>query len=295
MTKKIKLIDPPTAVRHHNPSVVGTAWDSVNFSCAYDSLFGILYKIWLDNTILRTSQIKHLSPQMDLLIQGFNNVANSAATLEEIRDNVRHTVHSLEPMDFPYGHNNASVEKLAMKMVVDKACGEAVTHCDTCNVSLPGQTVTFSPHLNVVPSANRIPRTLQDWMNNHFNKSTNAPCFKCWESDHVHRNLIRTTTLTDVPLLLFVGFSTNRVSIDQVLKLHCNDRLNVIHLRGIVYYAELHFTSRIITPSGDIYFHDGISTQKSTVFEGNILDLASLHTLHYHNGDAALLAVYSGM
>ncbi|KAJ7221927.1 hypothetical protein C8J57DRAFT_1005365, partial [Mycena rebaudengoi] len=46
MTKKIKLIDPPTAVRHCNPSVVGTAWDSVNFSCAYDSLFGILYNIW---------------------------------------------------------------------------------------------------------------------------------------------------------------------------------------------------------------------------------------------------------
>ncbi|KAI0788943.1 hypothetical protein BC629DRAFT_1273008, partial [Irpex lacteus] len=41
-------------------------------------------------------------------------------------------------------------------------------------------------------------------------------------------------------------------------------------LIGIIYYGNNHFTSRIISNSGDIWYHDGIETQSQCQYEGNI-------------------------
>jgi hypothetical protein len=44
------------------------------------------------------------------------------------------------------------------------------------------------------------------------------------------------------------------------------------HLRGLIYYAAEHFTMRFIARSGMIWYHDGLLTGRSLVYEGTALN-----------------------
>jgi hypothetical protein len=46
-------------------------------------------------------------------------------------------------------------------------------------------------------------------------------------------------------------------------------------LRGVIYHLDDHFTSRIITESGCVWYHDGISTGHQMEDEGNIVNMIS--------------------
>ena len=41
-----------------------------------------------------------------------------------------------------------------------------------------------------------------------------------------------------------------------------------LHLKGLVYHGGYHFTCRIMDESGNIWFHDGITTRRSLTKEG---------------------------
>ena len=43
-----------------------------------------------------------------------------------------------------------------------------------------------------------------------------------------------------------------------------------LHLKGLVYHGGYHFTCRIIDESGNIWFHDGITTGRMSTREGEI-------------------------
>ncbi|KAJ7238411.1 hypothetical protein C8J57DRAFT_1086927 [Mycena rebaudengoi] len=49
VTKK-RLVDPEVAGPGRSP-LHGVRWDSADFSCAYDSLFTIIYNIWAEDTV----------------------------------------------------------------------------------------------------------------------------------------------------------------------------------------------------------------------------------------------------
>ncbi|KAF8228674.1 hypothetical protein L208DRAFT_1224334, partial [Tricholoma matsutake] len=46
-------------------------------------------------------------------------------------------------------------------------------------------------------------------------------------------------------------------------------------LRGVMYYLDAHFTSCIITESGHVWYHDGISTGHQMESEGSITNMIS--------------------
>jgi hypothetical protein len=41
-----------------------------------------------------------------------------------------------------------------------------------------------------------------------------------------------------------------------------------LHLKGLVYHSGYHFTCRIIDESGNIWFHDGMTTGRIPIKEG---------------------------
>ncbi|KAJ7288832.1 hypothetical protein C8J57DRAFT_1047192, partial [Mycena rebaudengoi] len=43
-----------------------------------------------------------------------------------------------------------------------------------------------------------------------------------------------------------------------------------LSLRGVIYHGGNHYVAWIFSKAGDIWFHDGISTGRNTVYEGNI-------------------------
>ncbi|KAF8223954.1 hypothetical protein L208DRAFT_1126002, partial [Tricholoma matsutake] len=67
--------------------------------------------------------------------------------------------------------------------------------------------------------------------------------------------------------LLAVDTSHCLPSLDSVLVVDINNHQCRYILHGIIYYAADHFTARIVMKDGMVWFHNGIFTGSSLVYE----------------------------
>ena len=71
-----------------------------------------------------------------------------------------------------------------------------------------------------------------------------------------------------------------------------NNSTTLLYLKGIVYYGEYHFTSRIITKDGKIWFNDGIETGGKSIEEGHLSTMTD-ENLRKCKGKDLVLTVYA--
>ncbi|KAJ7264715.1 hypothetical protein C8J57DRAFT_1069882, partial [Mycena rebaudengoi] len=270
--------------------------DSTDYSCAYDSVFGVLYSLWLDNTAIRSRQFTDLSAELAILVNGFRETLAGISSLETVRDAVRKMVHLRQPSSFPYGPNYASVDLLSQYILPDSSCGRATTICTRCNYRQQGSITTLGHHLTVSPSTSLARSdsfiSLRMWFNEHFPKQVHR-CPSCFADDKMTAKMLRATVVSAVPSILFLFISNVKIHLDPFIQFVCNGSSVRLYLRGLVYHSNAHFTSRIISVQGDIWFHDGIVTRNSSVYDGNIRDLPSLAGLHHRNSHNLVLAMYA--
>ena len=90
-------------------------------------------------------------------------------------------------------------------------------------------------------------------------------------------NIRHTTFVQTPPILAFdlsCGSDLSITSIDPVVFISCeNSRIHYV-LRGVIYFYNNHFTERVVTSTGMIWYHDGIFTGRSLVYESQ--NLASI-------------------
>ena len=109
-SKKLCLFQPSTYDSNHYLISQGMIWS--NNSCAYDSIFTILFSIWCDNKNLWNYNFHRMNnPFTIALSNGFNDVDNDIKTLETIRDDVRRNLHEFFPQTMAFG-NFTSVENV---------------------------------------------------------------------------------------------------------------------------------------------------------------------------------------
>ncbi|KAF8867601.1 hypothetical protein BD779DRAFT_1464052, partial [Infundibulicybe gibba] len=61
-------------------------------------------------------------------------------------------------------------------------------------------------------------------------------------------------------------------------------------LRGVIYHGNDHFTARIITREGDIWYHDGMLTGSELIPDGTLASRVDLTTCRSR---VAIVAVYA--
>lgn len=76
------------------------------------------------------------------------------------------------------------------------------------------------------------------------------------------------------------------------MKVHIEGSSVVFTLRGIIYFGGYHFTSRIMTSDGQIWFHDGILTGDRSQAIGKTSDFTNSELLEC-NGKDAIIALYA--
>jgi hypothetical protein len=80
--------------------------------------------------------------------------------------------------------------------------------------------------------------------------------------------------LASPPLLAFDISNGSTLTLDPVVWILCdNSRIRYV-LRGVIYFSNEHFTERVVTSTGMIWYHDGIFTGPSLVYESQ--DLTSI-------------------
>ncbi|KAJ7281249.1 hypothetical protein C8J57DRAFT_1056666, partial [Mycena rebaudengoi] len=269
--------------------LTGLVWDNNNFSCAYDSFFTVLWSLWQEAPVVHTPALSELSSEMSVLVRGFDQVLRGLQSLESVRDDVRTLLHATSPRLFPMGHQYASVSDVAASMLSRHTYGSATVCCELCGYQLEGVIGTFFLHLTM---GCNVVSTVKSWLQSHLQKRVQY-CPRCLAEDNINLRMLRTTTVDSVPPLLFLSIpSTSVYSLDPILDIVSGSRPVRMSLRGVIYLGGNHFTARLISGNGDVRFHDGITTGRRTVYEGNLNNSDFICDLQKAGSMKAVAAVY---
>ena len=101
---------------------------------------------------------------------------------------------------------------------------------------------------------------------------------------------ISPATLISTPLKLLIleyPYTTTKTSHKIKIKV-----TTLLYLKEIVYYGENHFTSRIISKDGKIWFNDRITTGVKGIEEGHLYEMTDKN-LRKCKGKDFVLAIYA--
>ena len=280
--KKVKFChltnDPSEPIGLNIP--LGTRWQ--NNSCAYDAVITLLFNIWRGDAVSETDSWSELQCELlDSLTQSFHKhediqVASASIrtfSLEQIRDFFRRRLARFSAAEFAFGRY-ASVHSITEQIL--KTC-EPVTasnlYCpNSHNVERnPSTTSNCEIIISGGPS-------LQDCVDD-FSVETASRCSTC------NTYLSRVTTFIQTPPLLAFDLGNDAPFLDPVLWISSQNTRARYSLRGIIYFENNHFTERVITNTGMVWFHDGMFTGRSLLYENNNLTAIGR--------DHAVMAFYS--
>jgi hypothetical protein len=264
-------------------SPIGLVWDSQNYSCAYDSLFTILYHIWNSDTDRWDEFFDDTSKPLFMLQNGFEMFNSGEITIEEVRDNVRYYLHGQNANLFPNGQVGMNITDLAdlLCQTTEPIC-ESNYDCIECDISIEARN-KFSYYLNLQRSDLNISNTdsIVSILKRLLHLPTSKRCANC------NNILYRNSNFLSAPDLLILHIPYADVKINTSFKF-LNKSYN---LRGVVYYGSNHYTSCIVSENKSVWYHDGIQTGKDMTFEGTLLSKKS-KKWNIYNDKNAVLFVY---
>jgi Helitron helicase-like domain at N-terminus/PIF1-like helicase len=240
---------------------LGLKWDGKHYSCGYDSFFTIIYNIWKDNVSESSPCFSNCSNLMDVLCAKFVDVNQGTLTFEGARDHVRILLHSYDRHEFPMGKRGMSVTSLVDKLMGGRTFGSVRSACENCGsvnyLALKGKHVLTSNGTEGIDVGSLLGAA-------DYQKLT---CTECMSIASVSR----TAYLDEIPSV--IALETQARPSVQFRLSHSLGAINY-RLKGLIYWGEFHFVSRIIDNNGQVWFHDGMTTGSSCEWE-RTLDLSS--------------------
>jgi len=221
---------------------------------------------------------------LGVLSEGFKLVLEGHASLEDIRDSIRVQLHDLDPIKFPMGQRGASVGDLASTMLQsDRTLTESHRVCSNCGYT-EAKVPYHMKHI-LIPTNNSGTASTLTWVSD-LCKSTNRICPDCSST------MVKKIDYIESPRLLVLEYPNTNINTSHEVRLVIDDETTVLHLRGIVYHGENHFTSRIISPEGNTWYHDGMTTRNTTVVDTH-LNSSTYANLKTCQGKRLVLAIYA--
>jgi len=261
----------------------GITWDEDNYSCAYDALLTILFSLWSENPSKWKKRFHKTNRTLKLLASGFQKVHGKSMSLETARDKVRHILHQRDPVSFPNGNTGTCIQELIYQLFkTNDSLASSFMVCNDCDheVELVNERTS-----NIIHCPIEFSGTTADYCHYIITHKTIGKCGKCkGEVDKV-------TRFHQIPSIL--AFSLNdKLTLSKKMKVNIEGSSVVFTLRGIIYFGGYHFTSRIMTSDGQIWFHDGILTGYRSQAIGKTSDFTNSELLEC-NGKDAIIALYA--
>ena len=122
------------------------------------------------------------------------------------------------------------------------------------------------------------------WLENSQHR-TRQRCPEC------SAKLIQSITYNIPPKLLLLEHPRSNLKIEYHIKIN-NDPSNNLHLKGIVYHEQFHFTFRGISEDNNVWYNDGRITGKNCIDDGK-LNLISNEKLNVCRNRNIIIAVYA--
>ena len=258
ITKKNKTI-LGSSTQTGNP--VGLIWDSQNYSCSYDSVFTILGDIWTYNPNMWSHKFKLMSSYANKLGTEFQKVMLEQINLEDARNSVRHLLHHRDPIAFPYGTQGVDMGDLLLHMFTGKSIGKIIFNCENCGISKTSPSKLTS----LFSITQQKFSTIQEHLDATTKKTKKCPCGHNATRTYKYNSSVDFRVISLTP-------GSQGVKISKSITLCTDTEEVVLPIRGAIYYCNGHFVSRIISPAGKVWYHDGIETKRQSVQEGHLVD-----------------------
>jgi hypothetical protein len=265
--KKQKMVHYSSDTAYESSSPLGIVWDNVNYSCAYDSLFVIIYNIWFQNPPIWSKHLKSIGTEyLGALVHGFAQVLERSSSIEAVRDDVRYSLHCSKPHLFPTGHVGTSVGDLITELFdSNKSIAFLKVICSTCGYENPNVQKWFGC-MHYVSST--YTGTTSDWLNRSINFKKCSQCTGSSSKKYFY---------TEEPnVLIFAYDKFFKSQISHKIQLVVNEKHMTLNLSGLIYHGQFHFTSRIISHNGNVWYHDGRTTGKECVPQGQLQNITNI-------------------
>ena len=256
----------PSITEHPAPmgNPRGLQWS--NNSCAFDAVLSILYNLWQDNATERSVQFKDINDvYLGQIVDGFSQTGlrDPAYTLEEVRDFMRRSLQRADPVAFPWGGYTGIQYILDYLLGTHRSVTSSSVRCPNEHPLNRADQVASSCQIPILHQCTNI----QAFVDNQSIECA-SHCLVC------HSHVIRRHIFEHTPAVIAFDLSQNPISLlESIVITTVNGDRMTYKLRGVMYHMDNHFTSRIISESGLVWYHDGILTGRQTVREGKICDI----------------------
>ena len=229
----------------------------------------MLFNVWREDPAEATLSWNELDNDLlDTLTAAFEthvdfHTGSTSYSLEEIRDQLRHCLASLDD-DFTFGRY-ASVHTIMNRILVSQdLVTKSVRRCRASgNHTVDGdERLSSSCEIMMMGASGSAPTgySIQEFINN-FSMPLSGTCPECGDE------LLRSFLFAFHPPLLCIELWQIPRLLDPVLHINVGGLHRRYKLRGVIYFSGEHFTCRVITRNGMVWFHDGIFTGSSLVYE----------------------------
>ncbi len=247
-------------------------------------MFTVLFNEWNHNPETWSRNFNkinavHLAP----LAIGFSHWEQRLWSLEKARDSVRLELHTKFPILFPNGSKGTNVSCLAKEILRSQTfISRAKISCSHCNFMLPSMDNSLGHFL---PVHSVLTSCTAEMLSEALCNSNIGSCSDCGG------DLAQTISYDTLPKLMAFELHDKMIA-SKKIKIVRHHKAHILHLRGLIYFGGFHYTARIISPEGLVYFHDGMKTGGHCIAEKD-LQLFSEAELKVCEGRLAELAIYS--
>jgi len=255
---------------------IGSHWN--DNSCAYDAVITALYNLWLlDERVSQT--FSSASNELKSLARDFNNTKHHKCSLDTARDNLCARLQTHDPVKFQRGLFASVSDILDVVLHLQTPVTATVYRCPNpnCMNTEANERVhyAYSAHVDIEPyRINSIQQFVRGCKTDRSSK-----CSQCMTS------MISSISFLDSPPILCFNLCGRSPTLNATVTIQRDITDHIYRLRGIIYYKNNHFTTRIINNLQEVWHHDGMRTVNTITYEG------SLNRLNLKNRDGAIPSV----
>jgi hypothetical protein len=263
------------------------SWDSIDWSCACDSILTVLLSVWIENPVAWYGQLKAYSLAMQTILAAFESLDNNTSSLEEVRSEFRSILWRTDPISFPRGPNGTDLLSLAQLLVgmrPEDGNVNSVRQCVGCDDESMGGVYEAIGKYVIVYEDGSVRGSVEEYL--RLKETEVSPCRTCG-LDAVLRSHYAPLMVVQLPYA--PGHNEGTV-LSPVVKLkHASYRL-----RGVVYgsAAEQHFNARLVARNGEVFRYDDMIQRGRIEIEGMITSSTSSRWLGNAGRKEAHVAVY---
>jgi hypothetical protein len=261
----------------------GTIWHQN--SCAYDAALSIIHSVWAGNKQHYTGIYKDMNDDiMGVLAVNFTRHIHGSVTLESARDQLRRFLHNLAPRHFKWGEYTSVHHLLEYILSMPTVTIQSHVMCKNNHTVEDGRPLNNTCCL--ISAGITQHTSISQWMLT-MEEETAHTCSSCQEKlTRVHKFAL------PLPLIALDLSKQNNIDIDHTFHVFIDNNEVTYKLRGIIYYGQAHFTSRVVCENGMVWHHDGLETGRNLVYEGTLNNLQSEY-LSSNRGRHATAAIYA--